>query len=35
MLEMSELGDGFDFDGAFSALLAWSRKAFARIDETE
>ena len=35
MLEMSELGDGFDFDGAFSALLIWSRKAFARIDETE
>ena len=35
MLEMSELEDGFDYDKAFSSVLAWCQKAFARIDETE
>ena len=31
-LALSELPDGYDFDAAFSFLIAWCRNAFRRID---
>ena len=32
MLSLSQLPDGYDFDGAFSAAIAWCQGAFVRID---
>lgn len=32
VLELAELPDGFDFDQAFSALLDWCQRTFARVD---
>ncbi len=32
VLELAELPDGFDFDQAFSVLLAWCQRTFARVD---
>ena len=32
VLELTELPDGFDFDQAFSVLLAWCQRTFARVD---
>ena len=32
VLEVSELPDGYDFDRAFSGVIAWCQSAFARVD---
>ena len=35
MLSLSELPDGYDFDGAFSSVIEWCRNVFIRIDRIQ